>query len=290
MAPDEEATEKARRGRILRTLRKRAGLTQNDVARELGVHPSAVGKWEKGETTPRPKHHNALAELFGITREALFLSSDIDQPPPLVESLDVIDELGDRALQCLDETRGIVYDARLSQPHAMPVRMRGGYVHSGFWKAVSERLLEGSIEVRRVEVIYSKDRLKDIMWNIKKYEHVKYSIKYYLKTPGPPGIMPAISLMSFDYVHFFVGAYFVDFPPPEKHRQMLWLRGEPFASFFREYFELLYDRAPPLSPSGSDGWQEVRKVAESIGISDEDFERLLEEVTAAKEPDYPPRI
>ena len=287
MAADEE---KKRIGRTIRRYREAAGLTPEEVARKLNVTSSAVRKWESGEHVPRLHHQHDLATILHTTRELLFSPSDIDQPTFFVRSLDVIDELGEHALECLNETEGFVYDTRLSQPHAMPLRMRGRDIHSGFWNAVADRLGKGSIAVRRVEIIYCKDRLKELMRNIIKYEDVEYWVKYYPKTPGKPGVRPAINMMSFDYVHFFIGAYFVSLPPPDQHRQMLWLRGEPFASFLKAYFELLYERAIFLNPSGPDDWQEVRRVAENIGISGEEWEQLLEEVTTGQEPKDPPRI
>ena len=35
-------------GALLRTLRREAGMTQAQAARQLGVSPQAVSKWERG--------------------------------------------------------------------------------------------------------------------------------------------------------------------------------------------------------------------------------------------------
>ena len=50
-------------GRLVE-LREASGLTQSDVARHLGVAPSAVNRWEHGRTRPRGRHAVALLDLL----------------------------------------------------------------------------------------------------------------------------------------------------------------------------------------------------------------------------------
>lgn len=52
--------------------RERAGLTQLDVAKALGITDSAVNQWEKGKTVPKTESLPKLAELFGCTVDELF--------------------------------------------------------------------------------------------------------------------------------------------------------------------------------------------------------------------------
>lgn len=47
----------------IKELRSRLGLTQEALARELGVSVSAVQKWEGGRATPRGLYRRALVEL-----------------------------------------------------------------------------------------------------------------------------------------------------------------------------------------------------------------------------------
>ena len=47
----------------IKALRSKLGLTQEALARELGVSVSAVQKWEGGRATPRGLYHRALVEL-----------------------------------------------------------------------------------------------------------------------------------------------------------------------------------------------------------------------------------
>ena len=51
--------------------RKRAGLTQMEVAKQLGVTDSAVNQWEIGKTLPNTKRLGELAKLYGCTVDEL---------------------------------------------------------------------------------------------------------------------------------------------------------------------------------------------------------------------------
>ena len=51
----------------VRSNREQLNLTQEDVARKLGVTASAVSTWEAGRARPRLDKLSQLADLFGIT-------------------------------------------------------------------------------------------------------------------------------------------------------------------------------------------------------------------------------
>lgn len=56
--------------------RKKSGLTQDDVAEELGVTKSAVSLWERGKIIPSYENLNKLSKKYGIPKETLFETSD----------------------------------------------------------------------------------------------------------------------------------------------------------------------------------------------------------------------
>lgn len=64
----------------LKELRKKAGLTQQEVADKVDVSRVAVGQWESGSVTPRPNKIERLAELFGVSVVQL-LGYDFDSLP-----------------------------------------------------------------------------------------------------------------------------------------------------------------------------------------------------------------
>lgn len=57
--------------RRLRDARKAAGLTQQDVAERLEVHPMSVSNWERGVTVPERERVAALAKLYDVEEAVL---------------------------------------------------------------------------------------------------------------------------------------------------------------------------------------------------------------------------
>ena len=55
----------------IRALRQAAGMSQQDLGRELGVSAVAVGKWERGQTQPDIRSLTRMADIFGTTIDAL---------------------------------------------------------------------------------------------------------------------------------------------------------------------------------------------------------------------------
>lgn len=51
--------------------RKKAGLSQVEVAEELGVSSAAVCQWETGKTAPDSRRLPKIAELFSCTIDEL---------------------------------------------------------------------------------------------------------------------------------------------------------------------------------------------------------------------------
>lgn len=70
-------------GNFVCTLREGKGLTQADIAQQLGVTPAAVSKWENGSSKPRVEILFKLAEILGVKPEELMAGRHISE-----ESLD----------------------------------------------------------------------------------------------------------------------------------------------------------------------------------------------------------
>lgn len=56
----------------LSRLREQKGLTQQELAEELGVSRQAVSQWESGRTFPSMEKQLALSRLYGVSPEALY--------------------------------------------------------------------------------------------------------------------------------------------------------------------------------------------------------------------------
>ena len=58
-------------GKNICDLRREKGITQEELAAELGVTAAAVSKWEKGNTLPDVLMLCAIADHFGVTTDEL---------------------------------------------------------------------------------------------------------------------------------------------------------------------------------------------------------------------------
>lgn len=94
-------------GEFLYTLRKEKGITQAELAKELGVTNKAVSKWETGDAMPETSLLVPMSDIFGVT----------------------VDELlrGERTTADETEERGCKYggDSALGGINESPVRSDG---------------------------------------------------------------------------------------------------------------------------------------------------------------------
>lgn len=58
-------------GRFIATCRKKAGLTQNQLAGQLGITDKAVSKWETGRSMPDVSLFTSLCEILNISLNEL---------------------------------------------------------------------------------------------------------------------------------------------------------------------------------------------------------------------------
>lgn len=57
---------------MLKYLRKRAGWSQTELAKRLGVSKSAISMWENGNRAPDPEMMEAIADLFNVDMNFLY--------------------------------------------------------------------------------------------------------------------------------------------------------------------------------------------------------------------------
>lgn len=60
-------------------LRKKQGLSQEELAEKIGVSRQAVSKWERGEASPDTDNLILLSKLYGISLDELLLGDDTDE-------------------------------------------------------------------------------------------------------------------------------------------------------------------------------------------------------------------
>ena len=59
----------------IRSLRKGAGMTQEELAGKLGVTVNTVSRWEKGWFIPSPKYIKQMADMFGVDGSDIYVAS-----------------------------------------------------------------------------------------------------------------------------------------------------------------------------------------------------------------------
>ena len=79
-------------GNILKMFRKRAGYSQKEVSDALHVTPSAVSSWEAGRYSPDQQNLSALADLFGVSVDAL-IGREVIEPRPAWQEIKIQPEL-----------------------------------------------------------------------------------------------------------------------------------------------------------------------------------------------------
>ena len=65
------------------TLRRRSGLSQDQLAELLGVSRQAVSRWENGSATPGLEKLQAMCRCFQVTMDQLTGAEEVP-PPPLL--------------------------------------------------------------------------------------------------------------------------------------------------------------------------------------------------------------
>lgn len=58
--------------REIKALREKLGLSQKAVAAKMNVSQQAVSQWESDDGTPKAEQLPDLADLFGVSIDALF--------------------------------------------------------------------------------------------------------------------------------------------------------------------------------------------------------------------------
>lgn len=69
----------------LKQLRRERGLTQDQLARIVGVTPLTVSLWERGQRAPNLRSGRLLAEALGCSLDALYGSVELADPEYLDE-------------------------------------------------------------------------------------------------------------------------------------------------------------------------------------------------------------
>lgn len=70
--------EKNMIGKYLRDLRRRRGMSQQELALALGVSKQTISNWEVGRKVPRMKTVEKIANIFGMSRNSILAGLPVE--------------------------------------------------------------------------------------------------------------------------------------------------------------------------------------------------------------------
>jgi hypothetical protein len=138
---------------------------------------------------------------------------------------------------------------------------------------VCERLMAGTLEVQRIEIFYTLDRLKEALSNVLRYDNLHYHLKGYCA--GLVEAAPAIGGYFFDESDFVMGGYWTGIPPHNKPG--LHCSGEPFRTFFMAYWNEIWPRGTLLNMSGAHDLSAMRRAALALGLAEADWPGFVDQ-------------
>ncbi len=229
---------------------------------------TSVAAWEAGRYLPRNVRRRILAEILGCTVESLFSGESVESHHAAVAELtDTFAGLPPLLMKLAGQAERI-RALRLAAPYATPA-----FVQKEFRDLVSRRILDGSLEVQRVEIVYALERLKEILSNVIRYSGKKYAVKVHCI--GLTEVAPAMGGYFFDDSDFILGAYWANVPPldwPGLH-----MKGEPFRTYYSSYWDEIWRRGVALNNRGEHDLSVVRDIAMRMGLPREDWTSFVDE-------------
>ena len=129
-------------------------------------------------------------------------------------------------------------------------------------KQVSDRILAGSLQVQKLEIVYELPRLQELLANILRYDMMHYQVK--IACPGLKHVAPFMGSYFFDEREFLLGAYWTQIPPTGQ--PCIRFTGEPYASFFNSYWAEVWKRERLANPRGGHDLSVVQEAAFALGL------------------------
>lgn len=268
-------------GRRIRRLREVKGLSRNDLAHKIDVDVSSISGWERGQRLPRDTLRPLLARALDCELEQLMSPTADRETPSSVAVLDVSREFPRALTNAARTLRHSLRAVRLSIPDAT-----AQHVLREARQVLSERILTGRIEVQRVEIFYTLDRLKETLSNILRYDDRPYYVK--ACCTGMKEIAPFLGGYAFDESEIMLGTYRATMPP--QGYSVLHLRGPEVGAFFRSHWNDIWAHGTLINPRGAHDLSAVRDVAVALGLPPRRWSRFVDEAAALEIGDGAPPL
>lgn len=83
------------------TLRKEKKIAQGELAKKVGIHPNILGRYERGETTPKIEMAAQLADALGVSVDYLIGKTDVELDKALLDKVASIQKLPEEDKTCI---------------------------------------------------------------------------------------------------------------------------------------------------------------------------------------------
>lgn len=259
-------------GKRIRHLRERKGISRSHLARLVGVDVTAVSAWETDKYRPRVDKRLRLANTFGVELDALFPHEElVAADVPSIRPIEDFESFASLLLERSSQTERLIRAI-----HCSRCDPRHSATMPEFRTLVSERLLAGSLAFEHVEAIYDLSRLKEVIWNIFRYEGCAYRMSAYCVEPGQP--TPGPNAFLFDDRELLLGSDWEDESIKPKLR--LALSTGTLVSYFQQYWLGMWRKGVVLNAEGPRDLSSVRAFAVRLGLPISDWPSFLEEARA----------
>jgi len=135
------------------------------------------------------------------------------------------------------------------------------------------RLKKRELGLRRVDTASSQDQLENLIRQILRHKGEDVYFRYY---SSPPKSIPTLNIMSFDDERFYIGGFNPAESPTEG--QVLYIRQPKMTQHLHDYWNVLWLKATPLNEGRVINWDELRRIANRIGMTDTEFDEMVERV------------
>lgn len=202
----------------------------------------------------------------------------------LSEFRDSIQRLGAASIEILDMKVGfpqqIAQRARAAKKFILDTNLnqeirRSSTIHpqAEYRLIRDERVRKGEVAFKRVEVIFHRDHLESVIRQLLRFEGCEFYLRHY---DAPPQAIPVLHIMSFDDEYLYLGGFYPSDPSTEE--KAIYVRSKEMSELIREYWQVLWLRAKPLNEGRVINWDELRRIARRLGLTDDEFDGMVKRI------------
>lgn len=102
----------------LSELRKQKKISQEELAKKIGVHQNVIGRYERGEARPSIELATKLATVFEVSLDYLVGNTDLELDKAIIDKVVTIQKLPDEDKNCIMYSLdGLIQHAKTRQAY-----------------------------------------------------------------------------------------------------------------------------------------------------------------------------